>query len=119
MLLRMLSITRPFSPRLRQNPHHYELFSVVLRRTLTEQQPPKKRKQLADALAPVHVRLQQLRAKGWTYEQLAKELNEFGLPVKPAALRDYLTTQKAMRPNNSRERITAISKPRDSVQRDR
>ena len=31
----MLSITRLFFPRLRQNPHHYEAFSVVLRRTLT------------------------------------------------------------------------------------
>ena len=61
---------------------------------LREQSPPKKRKQIGDALAPVEARLRELRAKGWTYEQLAKELNDFGLPVKSAALRDYLIARK-------------------------
>ena len=61
---------------------------------LREQQPSKKRKQIADVLAPVEARLRDLRAKGWTYEQLAKELNDFGLPVKSAALRDYLRPRK-------------------------
>lgn len=55
----------------------------------------KKRKQIGDALAPIEARLRELRAKGWwTYEQLANELNDFGLPVKPAALRDYPTDGK-------------------------
>src|SRR6185295_12906325 len=56
--------------------------------------PPRKRKQIGDALGPVEARLRALRAKGWTYEQLTNELNDFGLPVKPAALRDYLKARK-------------------------
>ena len=62
--------------------------------------PPKKRKQVGDLLTPVEARLRELRAKGWTYEQLAKELNEVGLPVKPSALRDHL----AVKPPKARPR---------------
>jgi len=76
---------------------------------LREQEPPKKRKQIGDILVPVEARLRELRAKGWTYEQLAKELNDFGLPVKPAALRDYLTARKAKAPSRSRQRAASIA----------
>jgi len=70
---------------------------------LGEQEPPKKRKLVRDVLAPVAARLRELHAKGWTYEQLAKELNDFGLPLKPATLRDYLSKPKARRaPHSSR-----------------
>lgn len=72
---------------------------------LRGQQPPKKRKQLGDALAPVEARLRELRAKGWTYEQLANELNDFGLPVRPAALRDYLTTRRAKGTGSTRSPV--------------
>ena len=71
---------------------------------LREQEPPKKRKQIGDVLAPVEARLRELRGKGWTYEQLARELNEFGLPVKPSALRDYLTARKAKAPARRHQR---------------
>lgn len=57
---------------------------------LREVAPPKKRKQIADVLAPVAGKLRELRAKGWTYEQLARELTGAGLPVKASALRDHL-----------------------------
>lgn len=76
---------------------------------LREQQPPKKRKQIGDVLAPAEARLRELRGKGWTYEQLAKELNEFGLPVKPAALRDYLTARKPKAPARRRERGATVA----------
>ena len=75
---------------------------------LREQEPPKKRKQIGDVLAPVAARLRELRAKGWTYEQLTKELNNFGLPVRPAALRDYLTARKTKTSNRSRKRDAAV-----------
>ena len=60
---------------------------------LREQEPPKKRKRAADLLAPVREKLLELRGNGWTYEQLAQELNEAGLPVKVATLRSYLTSR--------------------------
>ena len=60
---------------------------------LREQEPPKKRKRAADLLAPVREKLLELHSKGWTYEQLSKELNESGLPVKIATLRGYLTNR--------------------------
>jgi type II secretory pathway component PulJ len=58
---------------------------------LREQEPPKKRKTVADLLAPVGDKLRELHAKGWTYEQLAAELAEGGLAVKVATLRNYLS----------------------------
>ena len=60
---------------------------------LRDTPPPKKRKQVADLLVPVETRPRELRVKGWTYEQLAKELTEFGLPLKPSALRDHLAVK--------------------------
>jgi hypothetical protein len=56
----------------------------------------KKRKQVGDVLAPVAEKLRELRAKGWSYEQPAKELSEAGMRVKPSTLRDHLG--KVVRP---------------------
>jgi hypothetical protein len=57
---------------------------------LREQEPPKKRKSAGDVLAPVRDKLAELHAAGWTYAQLAEELNGAGLPVKVGTLREYL-----------------------------
>jgi hypothetical protein len=76
---------------------------------LREQEPPKKRRQVGDVLAPVEARLRELRTKGWTYEQLSKELNDFGLPVKPAALRDYLTAKKVKASGRGDKRSLAVA----------
>jgi hypothetical protein len=57
---------------------------------LREQEPPKKRKSAGDVLAPVRDKLTELHANGWTYAQLAEELNSAGLPVKVGTLREYL-----------------------------
>ena len=73
---------------------------------LGSQEPPKKRKQVGDALAPYAAKLRELRGKGWTYEQLAKELSDAGLPVKPSALRDHLG-EKAKR---GKKRSAAVAK---------
>ena len=57
---------------------------------LRDQEPPKRRKGVAGLLDPMRDKLLELRTKGWTYEQLAHELHEAGLPVKAATLRNYL-----------------------------
>ena len=57
---------------------------------LREEAPPKKRKSAGDVLAPVREKLLELRAKGWTYAQLAAELNGAGVPVKVGTLRAHL-----------------------------
>lgn len=64
---------------------------------LRELPPPRKRKQIGDLLGPVAAQLRELRAKGWTYEQLSKELNDFGLPLKAPALRDYMISERKPR----------------------
>jgi hypothetical protein len=69
---------------------------------LREQLPPKKRKRAADLLAPVRGKLLELHGKGWTYEQLAQELNGSGLPVKAGTLRDYLTGREHKRKSKAR-----------------
>jgi hypothetical protein len=58
---------------------------------LREQEPPKRRKGVAGLLDPMRDKLLELHAKGWTYQQLAQELHDGGLPVKVATLRNYLT----------------------------
>lgn len=73
---------------------------------LREVAPPKKRKQVGDVLAPVSEKLRELRGKGWSYEQLAKELTDAGLPVKPSALRDHLGTK----PRRGRKRSAAVAR---------
>ncbi len=57
---------------------------------LAERQPPKKRKNAADALEPLRGRLLELHRKGWSSGQLAEELKVAGVPVSPARLRDCL-----------------------------
>ncbi|MEO6994243.1 MAG: hypothetical protein ABI273_11480 [Lacunisphaera sp.] len=71
--------------------------------------PPKKRKQVADLLAPVEPRLRELRAKGWTFEQLAKELTDFGLPVKSSALRDHLAVKTPKVRHRRHQRGAAVA----------
>jgi hypothetical protein len=61
---------------------------------MANQEPPKKRKKASDLLAPIAGRLKELHGKGWTYEQIAKELAGMGLPVKASTLREYLTTKR-------------------------
>lgn len=58
---------------------------------LQNQPPPKLHKSSADVLAPVMVKLRKLRANGWSYAQLAKELSDAGLPIKPTRLRQHLS----------------------------
>ena len=57
---------------------------------LRQQEPPKKRKGIADVLAPVRDKLIELRAAGWPYPRLVEELNSAGVPVKLGTLREYL-----------------------------
>jgi hypothetical protein len=58
---------------------------------LTERQPPKKRKNIADVLAPLRERLLALHRNGWGSGQLADELRTAGVPVSPARLRECLS----------------------------
>lgn len=59
---------------------------------LSERQPPKTRKSVADVLEPVRERLLTLHRGGWTSLQLAQELKNAGVPVSPARLRECLNT---------------------------
>lgn len=73
------------------------------------QAPPKKRRHIGDVLAPVAEKLRELRAKGWTYDQLARELTDAGLPMKPSALRDHLTAKKPRAARRSRPRGAIVA----------
>ena len=57
---------------------------------LSERQPPKTRKNIADVLEPLRERLLALHRGGWTSMQLAQELKGAGVPVSPARLRECL-----------------------------
>ncbi len=59
---------------------------------LSERQPPKTRKSVADVLEPLRERLLALHHSGWTSLQLAQELKNAGVPVSPARLRECLNT---------------------------
>ena len=77
---------------------------------LREEAPPKKRKSAGDVLEPVREKLLELRAKGWTYAQLAAELNGAGVPVKVGTLRHYLGDGRGAKPSakrRTRKRQTA------------
>jgi hypothetical protein len=77
---------------------NYNQIAAKLNRTTIENRleqmrsspPPKTRKGAADLLAPFFKQITELREKGWTYAQLAKELSDAGLPVKTGALRLHL-----------------------------
>jgi 5'-deoxynucleotidase YfbR-like HD superfamily hydrolase len=64
---------------------------------MSVQAPEKKRRKLADVLAPFLEKLRELRARGWSHEQLAQELTNAGLPVKPSSLREQLGSLKKRR----------------------
>ena len=76
---------------------------------LGTQEPPKKRRHIGDMLAPVAEKLRELRAMGWTYEQLAGELTDAGLPVKPSGLRDHLAAKKPKASRRSRQHSVAVA----------
>ena len=75
---------------------------------LGTQPPPKKRRHIGDVLAPIAEKLRELRAQGWTYEQLARELTDAGLPVKPSALRDHLAAKKPKAARRGRQRSVTV-----------
>src|SRR5271169_3394079 len=58
---------------------------------LTQRDPPRKRKTVADVLGPLRERLLALRRKGWKTGELAEELNAAGVPVSAARLRECLS----------------------------
>lgn len=57
---------------------------------LRQQEPPKKRKGIADVLGPIREKLMELHASGWTYPRLVEELNSAGVSIKLGTLREYL-----------------------------
>lgn len=57
---------------------------------LTQCDPPRKRKTVADALKPLRQRLLDLHSKGWSASQLADELQAAGVSVSPTRLRECL-----------------------------
>lgn len=73
---------------------------------LREKTPPKKRKTIADVLAPVREKLLELHAKGWTYEKLAQELADCEVTVKVATLRNYLSGRGLGGKKSARRRET-------------
>lgn len=64
---------------------------------LTKLPPPKTQVTVADDLAPIVGKLRDLHAKGWTYDQLGKELKDSGLPINTSALRRHLRTRSKRR----------------------
>jgi len=76
---------------------------------LRDKTPPKNRKGVGEVLAPLREKLTGLHRHGWTYAQLAAELNGAGLPVKAGTLREYLSQAgKRSRPRH-RARATAAA----------
>jgi len=71
---------------------------------LRDRPPPRKRKRASDVLEPVREKLVTLHANGWSYEQLAAELNEAGVPVKVGTLRDYLGNGHGAKNRATRQR---------------
>lgn len=71
---------------------------------LKSEEPPKTRIRVADLLKPLLGNLRDLRAKGWTYAQLADVLKPAGLVIKESTLREYLISQ------NKRDRKQPILK---------
>ncbi len=55
---------------------------------LTQRDPPRKRKTVADVLKPLRERLLDLHSKGWKASELADELKTAGVTVSPARLRE-------------------------------
>lgn len=57
---------------------------------LTQRDPPRKRKTVADVLEPLRERLLDLHNRGWRARELADELKIAGVTVSPARLRECL-----------------------------
>jgi hypothetical protein len=57
---------------------------------LTQRDPPRKRKTVADVLEPLRERLLDLQSRGWRARELADELKIAGLSVSPGRLRECL-----------------------------
>jgi len=58
---------------------------------LTQLDPPRTRKTVADVLEPLRERLLDLHRKGWSSGQLADELKTAGVPASAARLRECLS----------------------------
>jgi hypothetical protein len=58
---------------------------------LTQRDPPRKRKNVADVLEPLRERLLDLHSRGWRARELADELKIAGVTVSPARLRECLS----------------------------
>lgn len=81
---------------------------------LRQQEPPRKRKGIADVLDPIREKLIELHAAGWPYPRLVEELNSAGVAVKLGTLREYLsngngTKRRATRKRRSRRTASATS----------
>ena len=73
---------------------------------LTQRDPPRKRKTVADVLEPLRERLLDLHSRGWRATELADELKAAGVPVREARLRECVSrwTADSDRPARSRTR---------------
>ncbi len=71
---------------------------------LTQHEPPRKRKSVADLLEPLRERLLALHRKGWSSGQLADELKTAGVPVSPARLRECLSSWTTGRADGTKSR---------------
>lgn len=82
---------------------------------LRQQEPPKKRKGIADVLGPIREKLIELHAAGWTYPRLVEELNSAGMAIKLGTLREYLGNgghngkRRATRARRNRRTASATS----------
>lgn len=72
---------------------------------MAKQEPPKRRKSAADAIAPIADKLRELHAKGWSFEKLAESMKAMGCPIKASALREQLG--KTARKTKAREKAAA------------
>lgn len=86
---------------------------------LTQRDPPRKRKTVADVLEPLRERLLDLHSRGWKAGELADELKIAGVTVSPARLRECLGYWASAgdgaarsRPHRRSKRTTANTRPR-------
>ena len=85
---------------------------------LTQRDPPRKRKTVADVLQPLRERLLDLHSRGWRARELADELKTAGVNVSPTRLRECLNYwatggDRAARSRTRRQpkRVAANSQP--------
>jgi hypothetical protein len=71
---------------------------------LTQGDPPRKRKTVANVLEPLRERLLDLHNKGWQASQLAEVLKSAGVTVNAARLRECLTYWAAGRGKSVKSR---------------